>query len=407
MFIALAWRNVWRNKRRSSITIAAISMGMAGIIFMIAMLNGFLVNMIDNSVRLETGTIQIHKQGYHDDPAVEKLVREPDLIVEKIRDLKEINGISKRIKSFGLISTKSDSAGAMIVGIDPEDEKAVTNLYKNVSIGSYDSISKYNTIIIGKTLAQNLEVKLGDEIVLLTQGADGSMGNDLYTVGGIFETASPDIDRMFIYMSLGSASDLLSTYGGVNEIALSIEDPGEGDKISNIVAKEIGDSKKYEVLPWSKILPGVSQMVLFFDGAIYIFYFIIFGIAAFGISNTLIMSIFERIHEIGVMMAIGTKPLRVFVQTAVESVIMGLVGGILGCILGFLVSLPFMVYGLNVNIWAGARAFIAFSPIIYFKLNLGDFVLGMSFVLIVTALASIYPAFKASKLKPADAIRYV
>jgi len=407
MFFAIAWKNVWRNKRRSSITIAAISMGMAGIVFFIAMLNGFLINMIDNSVRLETGAVQIHIKGYREDPSIEKLIRDPDAILLKIKDIDEVNGISSRIQSFGLVSTKNDSAGAMIVGINPEDEKKVTNLHSNVIKGSYNSVSKPNTILIGKTLAQNLEVGLGDEIVLLTQGADGSMGNDLYTIGGIFETASPDIDRIFIYMGLPSAEELLSTYGGINEIALSVKDVENPEKATELVAEAIGDQKKCEVLSWKEFLPEISQMIVFFDGAMYIFYFIIFGIAAFGISNTLIMSIFERIHEIGVLMAIGTKPLRVFLQTALESVIIGLIGGLLGSVLGYIISLYFIIYGFDASYWAKATSFIAFSPIIYFKLGPLDFVMGICFVVIVTLIASIYPGLKAARYHPADAIRYV
>jgi len=407
MFFSLAWRNIWRNRRRSAITISAICIGMAGIIFMIGMMNGFVVNMIENSVHLETGALQVHHRGYHDDPSVEKLIRNPSEVSDRVTALPRVNGVSLRIKSFGLVSTRRDSLGAMLVGIDPSSESVVTNLYKSVIAGSYGSIRSGNTVLLGKTLAQNLQVRLGDEIIILSQGADGSMGNDIYKVGGIFETASPDIDRMYIYMGLSDASELLSTYGGVNEIAVSLKDADAADSAKNAVINALGDEDELEVLTWKEVLPGVAQMVVFMQGAVFLFYLIVFGVAAFGISNTLIMSIFERVHELGVMMSIGTRPSRIFLQTAVESVMMGLIGSVIGSALGFLLSLNFILNGLDVSFWAKAKSFIAFSPVIYYRLVPWDFVLGIFFVVLVTALSSVYPALKASRLKPADAIRYV
>jgi putative ABC transport system permease protein len=406
MLLRFAWRNIWRNKRRSSITIAAIAIGMAGILFMIGMMNGWLVNMIDNSVKLETGSIQIHVKGYQEDPSVDKLIMDPNSIIKKISTLKELSGISPRIKAFGLVSHSDNSVGAMLVGIDPAKEKRVTNLYQNMAEGDYNSIVENNTVLIGKIMAQNLDVKVGDEIILLTQGADGSMGNDLFKVGGIFESASLEMERSFVYMGLASADQLLSTYGGINELAVNIQDVNKAKEVRNEIAKAINDNN-YEVFSWDEILPGIAQMVVFFLGAIYLFYFIVFGIAAFGISNTLIMAIFERIHEIGVLRALGTNPGQIFLMTVFESVIMGMVGSIIGAALGYLISLYFIVFGMNLSFFAQIRTVIAMSPIVYFKLGPNDFILGILFVIIVTALASLYPSFKAARLKPAEAIRYV
>ena len=406
MLFRLAWRNIWRNKRRSGITIAAIGIGMAGMMFMIGMMNGWLVNMIENSVQLETGSIQIHVKGYQEDPAVDKLISNPAPLIQKLSSQKEVTAVSPRIRAFGLVSDKDNSLGAMLVGIDPDKEKLVTSMHKNLTKSAYHSIDSHNTVLIGKVMAKNLNVKLNDQIIILTQGADGSTGNDLFTVGGIFESASLEMDRSFIYMSLDSAAELLSTYGGVNELALAITDVNQDKEARQSVASAINDPK-YEILSWEEILPGMAQMASVMTGATYLFYFIVFGVAAFGISNTLIMAIFERIHEIGVMLAVGTKPNQVFGVTVIESVIMGILGGLIGGAAGYLLSLYFIIFGMDLSWFAQIKTVMAMSPIVYFKIEPSDLVIGIVFVIIVTALSSLYPAFKASRLKPAEAIHYI
>lgn len=406
MLFRLAWRNIWRNKRRSGITIAAISIGMTGMMFMVGMMNGMLVNMIENSVELETGSVQVHIKGYAADPSVDKLINDPQTMIEKISEVKQVSGISSRIKAFGLVSNKDNSLGAMLVGIDPDKEQLVTSMHRNVRQGNYRSINSYNTILIGQLMAKNLNVKIGDQIIILTQGADGSTGNDLFTVGGIFESASVEMDRAFIYMSLDSAEELLSTYGGVNELALAIKNVNQDKEITQQIIKTVKNSE-FEVLSWEEILPGMAQMKTFLLGAIYLFYFIVFGIAAFGISNTLIMAIFERIHELGVMRALGTKPNQIFVVVVIESASMGMVGALIGAAAGYLLSLYFIIFGMDLSWFAQIRTIMAMSPILYFEISPMDIIIGIMFVTLVTTLSSLYPAFKASRLKPAEAIHYI
>lgn len=404
IFIKIAWRNILRNKYRSFITIAAIAVGFASLIFIRAFVDGSHYQMIENYTDLVSGHIQIHKSGFQANMGLQNSINEPQNIYPALSANPDIVAFSSRIKDYGLVSSTENSSGVLIMGVDPQKENKVTKLYKRVRKGKF--LSDDSQIVIGKDLAKFLKVGLNDKIVVVAQGYDGSLASALYRVCGLLDTGSDEIDKGLALITLKAAQDLFVLGDMVSEIIIRTDSADNVDAVAAQIKTKV-NTHKFEVLTWKEISPILLQWVEFDIAFINIILLVVLVVVAAGILNTLLMGILERTHEFGVMLALGTKRVQIINMVGLESFILGIFGIIIGYILGASASLYFGIKGINLSVFSTALNEYYVGSIVYTRLASG-YLLGYGLVVLVTSIiVSIYPAWRAANLKPVEAIRHI
>jgi putative ABC transport system permease protein len=410
VFLTMAWRNVWRNRRRSILTVSAIALSLAFNILMRGIGDGFHEQMVDNSVRSSIGHLQIHRLGYHDDPGLTRTLPSPERVEGAIRRLSSLRGYCTRVLGDGLASTADNSAGISIVGIDPAHESTVTTIHDAVIEGSYFGGSEQRPVLLGDRLAATLRSRLGDKIVLLVQAADGSMGAQLFRLTGIFRSGSPELDRGVAYILRADAQALFALETRVTEAVVLLDSSDEVAAAQRTLQAELASPPdgQYEVLTWSQVEPFLEQFIVLDDAFFYIIVAILFIVISVGILNTILMSVFERIREFGVMMALGTRPRQVVLLIVLEATVLALVGIAIGGTIGSLATLYFARAGINLASFAEGAASIGITTTtVYSKLTVANVALSNLAVFVLVLLVSLHPAIHAARLRPVEAIRHV
>jgi ABC-type lipoprotein release transport system permease subunit len=353
-----------------------------------------------NSTRLGLGEIQIHLPVYLDDRSIYRAINHPNTLIITL----EQRGVkaASRLQGFGLVSHGENSSGTQILGIDPVKEITVTELHKHLFKGSF--LQQEKDVLLGKKIAVTLDAAIGDELVMVTQAADGSIGNDLYRVAGILRGISEEIDRSTVMMSLADFRNLFSLPDVATEIALRRGDESEDlsllrDRIKQAVPDQ-------EVKTWKEIFPAVSDMLELTDASIYILLTIIYLAGSLIMLNTMLMSVFERIKELGIMMAIGFRPMQVLLLIFLETFFLTLSGSVVGLLCGVSISLYLTYYGLDLTSITEGFSFVGISaePHWFAVTTFNTVYPPFIFLFVLSLLAVIYPAIKASLLKPVDAL---
>lgn len=408
MLLTLAWRNIWRNKRRSIIIIAAIAVGLLCGLFASAIMFGMADSLINSTIDRDLGHIQIHTKQFEDEKLLADTIPEPRIVLEKISELKNLQGISSRIIIEGMASSATSANGVRIVGINPEQEKKVTNIYKQITIGNYleedneNHARRSNHIMIGQKLAENLGVKERSKVVLSFQGLDGSITYGAFRVAGIFHTESSAFDKSNVFVLQSDLFALLGSSALYHEIVIRFSSVQFVDSVYSKLKIEF---PKLSVKSWQEMAPELKMMDEMTGLQLNIFLGIILFALLFGITNTMLMSVMERVREFGVLMAIGMKRRKVFTMIILETISLSLVGGTIGMISAAAVIAYFKSTGIDLSTFAEGFNEWNMSPILQPILPM-IFYLTITIMIIATAiLSSVYPAIKAIKLKPAEAIR--
>lgn len=404
MILKLAWRNVWRSKRRTIITVASILFAVLFASFMEALQKGAWNHMINNVVNFYFGFAQVHTEGYWEEQSLDKAFPLEGQMEEWTKDIPEIKNVLPRIESFALASSGNNTMGALVVGIDPEVENSMTNLKSRLVQGSYISADE-QAVLVAEGIAENLNLKLKDTLVLVSQGYHGVNAAGKYPIKGIIHFGSPELNKQMIYLPLKEAQWFYGAEGLVTSLALKIEDQDDiAPALSALKAKL--DMEEYEVMDWKEMLPDLIKAKALDSAGNYIVYFILYLIIAFGIFGTILMMTKEREYEFGVLIAIGMQRLKLSAIVWVEAIMLG----IIGALSGILASIP-VVYYFNQNPlrfsgeYAGTMEKFGFEPIFPAAFEPEVFLLQAVVVFILTAILALYPMLKIRRLKPVDAMR--
>ena len=403
----MAWRNVWRNPRRSILTMLAIAFATMLLVFMLSWQFGSYATMINSSVMIHTGHLQVQAKGYQEKKNIRLVVPNPRAVDEILANTKGVVAHSSRANAFSLVSSPNRTYGAMVIGIEPEKEARVSTLARIIREGSYLASTDTNQALIGNLLAQNLKVHLGDELVLLGQGRDGSIAATVAEVKGIFNSGQDEYDRSMVHIPLKFFQDVYSMDGAVHEVVIVGESLEIVPQIKTEVAAKIShlsDHADLVVLDWKELMPGLIQAIKMDLVSGFIFYIILVVVVAFSILNTFLMAILERTREFGIMMAIGTAPGRLTKILLLESASMTLMGLFFGILLGSLVTWYFQVHGIEISGAAEIMRQYGLPERMFPQLSSLSISVGAGVVFLITIVVALYPAFKVRRLRPVEAI---
>lgn len=403
MYVSLAWRNIWRNRKRSTITIASIVFALVIALFTRSMQLGSFGNMIDNMVSFYTGYAQIHSAGFWDKQTLDRSFTYSDSLVDLAQGVRNIIVVTPRLESFALVSSGEKTTGAMVVGISPRSEDRITGLAGRVVEGKYLEPGDAG-VVLAEGLAARLDASVGDTIVLLGQGYHGITAAGKYAVGGTVKFALPDLNSSIVYMSLRGAQSLYGAQDRVTAIVVMVE---EQKHLSAAVANLRGEfDENYEVMSWDEMLPELVQLIETKLAGGMIMFSIIYMVIGFGVLGTVLMMAHERTREFGMLIAIGLKRVRLSFILFLESVILS----ILGVLAGVGVAVPLVLYlHRNPIVLSGKMAEMmldyGFEPIMPCAFDLGIFVNQAIVVFVIATVVTVYPVVRALRLSPVEAMR--
>lgn len=402
MLLSLAWRNIWRNKRRSLIIIAAIAIGLLSGLFASAVMFGMGESLINSTIDRDLGHVQIHTKTFEDDKLLIDTIPEAKNILSEIKSQNNVTGSSARLIIEGMISSATSSGGVRITGIIPGDETKVTSIHNQIVNGHYFESEEANQILLGYKLAENLGIKERSRVVLSFQGLDGNIIYGAFRVTGIFRTESTMFDRSTVFIRVDDILPLLESSPIYHELAIRVNSVQNVDTVYNSLKNNYSD---LSVQSWKELAPELKLMDEMIGLQLNIFLGVILFALVFGITNTMLMSVLERVREFGVLMAIGMKRRRVFSMIIIETITLSLVGGIMGMILASISIAYFGSTGIDLSAFAAGMSEWGLGSILYPTLPVYFYISITIMILLTAVLSAVYPALKAIRLKPAEAIR--
>ena len=401
--VKMSWRNLWRNSTRTNVTITAVALCIAILIIFQSLIIGLIGKAVYNTTNLVIGEVQIHAAGYLDDRSIYKSLKN----VEEIRAVAKENniGMVERSYGFGLISSGTKSAGTQFWGIDPESELKYFDFANHIDEGNFLTKTSLKKVVLGNKLARSLAAELGTELVIFVQGADGSLGNELFYVTGILGNVADNIDRGAAIILRDDFDILFSTNNLIHEIALNSKGKLEAEEIQKLMsAKAAGVA----VETWKELMPTIAIMTEKMSVFMLTMFSLIFTIAAsLGVMNTLVMSTYDRMKEFGIIRAIGATPWLIIRQVSLEAILLTILASIIGTVIGLSIAIYLQVYGIDIsgkgNLAIGG---IVFDPIWRANVSLKSVFLPVVLMMLTSIVASIYPASIAARIKPVEAIHY-
>jgi ABC-type lipoprotein release transport system permease subunit len=401
--LRLGWRNLWRNGRRTAITVAAVAFSTAVLIVTQALIRGLLAGAVRNVTQLGVGEVQIHAPGYLADRSLFRALSDPGAILGAA----DAAGVAAAPRGYGegLLAHDVKSAGAVFWGVDPARERATFELAEHVAEGRFLDDRPARGAVLGRKLARSLGVGPGDELVVVVQAADGSLGNELYTVTGILRPVGDAIDRGAAIVHRADFEALFVAGGRVHEVALSSGGRLPLEAVEAIVAAA---APREDVRTWRQLVPMVSDMLANVDAMLWIVGAIFFLAAGLGVMNTMLMATYERVREFGVLKALGTSPWRIAGDVAAESLVLAVLGTLGGALLGAAGALLLERRGIDIARLAGETSFGGIATDVW-RAQFEAVTLPLPILAMwgVCVLAALYPAALAARLDPVRAMQRV
>jgi len=405
--IKIAWRNVWRQRRRTFLIAGAMGFIMALLVVYDGVLGGFNDAIYANSIQIMGGNIQVHAPGYSDKIGKKPLLplANPDAVITAADSNQNVVLATKRIVTGGLVTNREGAFSVGIIGLDPEKEASISQVAKNISEGRFLQPDDGDLIVIGQGLATIMNIKVGDRITMVGNATHEQTRQRTMTVVGIYDVGVPSVEKGTIYMSLSEAQQLFDLNGQVTEIVVNLHQIGEEPSVVDTINTS---QPGYDIATWETSIPELKQTLELKSRVMGIFGIGMLCIAAIGILNLLMMAVFERTREIGVLGAMGLKPGQITTLFLLEGILIGVAGAALGTVLGLLLNGALAYYGMDFSAFADATEYSALiSGRIYSQMSLLKVFQHAITILIISALAALSPAREAARREPAEALHYV
>lgn len=403
MIWSVSWRNVWRSKTRSLVIITAITLGVFAGVYTVAFMFGWVNQRIASVINTEMSHMQIHHQEYIETNEVHKFIPNITEIKEDLKEIPMVKAVSERVIATCMISSAETGSGVQLMGVIPDEEMLVTNLHEKIIDGEYFEGVKSNPIVIGEKLAEKLKVKVRSKLVVTITEMDGTLTGGAFRVAGIYRTSNSTYDEAKAFVRADDLRRLLKLDSNAgHELAIVVKENGT----ENLTAMEVRNRyPDLETLTWEQLVPDMQLVNENMNFMLYIFVGIILLALGFGIVNTMLMVILERVKELGMLMAVGMNRTRVFTMIVLETVFLSLTGGTIGILLALILTQITGKTGIDLSIWGDGLNSMGYDSIIYPEIGF-DSIIGVTVMVILTGiLSAIYPARKAIKLNPAEALR--
>jgi len=400
LLTVLAWRNLWRYPRRTIIILLAIAIGVWSMLSLAAFMRGMMEQYVNNAIGNLVAHIQIHAPSYRDDPVIEHSMLPPTEPLLKVLNEIDIKGWTLRVRVPAVVSSERESMGVTLVGIDPVQEQGLSFIADAVTEGRYLESLDDKGIILGNKLVERLETRLGKRVVLMSQNENHEIAERGFRIVGIFDAKMEETETQFVFVSRQRLQKMLGMHDKISELAVLGYDR---DNLETVVQKLRAAAPEQDVQDWQTLNPLVMLIVTVFEGFLLIWYLVVFIAVAFGLVNTLLMAIFERTREMGLFQALGMKPRWIVGQVLFESLFLLSMGLIIGNLMSF-ATLLLTAEGLDFSSYAAGYEMAGLSSLIYPVLSLSDVVISNLLIIGLGLVASFYPAWRASRYVPVEAI---
>ena len=399
--LTLSWRNLWRNHRRTGIMLGAIAIGVWAMIFMTALMRGMVDDMLTQGIRNLPGHIQVQDPAYLDDPNVVNSIAAPGAALRSQLDKLGAAAWTTRIKVPAVIASERETRGINLIGIEPATEASISGLPAQLAAGRFLESDQDAGIIVGARLAERLETRLGKRVVIMSQDPDNNIRERGFRIVGIYRARLPALEEFNVYAARETLQKLLQIEGRISQLILVGEDYRDIEPLYHRLGQLLPPT--VQARTWYQIDSYLAAMFNMMDGFVLVWVIIIFLALSFGLVNTLVMAIFERVREIGLIQALGMRPGLIVCQILLESLMLLLIGLGIGNGLALITIKP-IESGLDISAVAEGMAMMGASSVLYPKLTVADLLLANSVVIVLGILTSILPAWRAARLDPIRAL---
>jgi len=400
--LRIAWRNIFRQKRRTVLTVLTMFGGLTLSSLSIGWADGTYNRIIEMFTRNRLGHVQIHARGYLDKPSLYRKIEDYSIVGHTVEKIEGVTAWTPRLYSAGLASVGEKTAGVQIIGIEPTCESKSTHFEKKIIKGRSFSEAPSHEAILGKGAARTLHASPGDEIVVVSQGADGSIANDLYEIIGIAESGDAAMDQSAFYLHLSDAQELLVLGNSIHEMVIIADDLDAVPEVTERIRQKL-DDPDLEIAPWQEFARSFYTAMEADKKGTWVMLFVVILIVAIGVLNTVLMTVLERTREYGVLRAVGTRPPQIFRLVIAEVAMMAAVSVVIGIALSIFINYMFSIHGIPMPM-AFTYGGIEFTHY-YSEVNAHSLYVPAATVVISALFISVFPAIKAARIAPAKALR--
>jgi ABC-type lipoprotein release transport system permease subunit len=406
MNFRIGWRNIWRNPRRTLVILSAVIIGVWSMIFLSAFMRGITDQMVRNGISTLTGHIQIHHTGYRNDPSIEHSMTEPGVLETELDNSLPPDAIwTARVRVSAIASNARHSSGVTLLGVDPETEAKVSFIGGAITEGRFLEPDDSHGIVVGQALLDKFDTKIGRKLVLMSQDTGKEIASRAFRIVGVFRAEMESTEKQFVFVSLSAAQQMLKLKNGISEVSILLSNYKDADSVAAGLRDAL-PAADYQVQTWKDAMPMVTAILKMYDGFIFLWFFVVFIAMGFGIVNTTLMAVYERIREFGLLKALGMKPWWIVRQVLTESFYLLVLGMIVGTGFGGLSILALSGTGIDLSSLAAGAEFAGMSRMIYPVVQSKDVITANLVVFILGIIVSLYPAIKAARFTPVEAMAH-
>ena len=405
--LRFAWRNLWRNRRRTLLTIVAVGFGVSLVIGSMSLRQGAYASVVDLAVHVMTGHVQVQPRAYVDEPILRHDIPQASMLAQQLREQLPHAAVATRANGFALLASERQTLATSVIGVEVAREPQVSAIPGDVRTGRFLESDTAQEIILGEVLARNLEAKVGDVLTLLGTGRDGSVAAATLTVVGVFRSGVPEIDRQLAQIPLSTFQQIFAMGDGAHAIVVRAEDRADVAVLRNRVQTGLAAQTGLTALGWDELLPGTRELIDFDFAASFVFYIALIVVITVGILNTFIMSVLERTREFGMVLALGIAPGQLVRVVLAETVMLLMLGIALGIFVGAAFDIYFLTYGFVIPGMAEIARGFGLPERLYPVMSASTLLTGPALVLAFSLVVASLPALRLRKLVPIEAMRSV